>query len=169
MSHPFRRKLAAHASLLATLAGIILAGSAFAQNNGRSISPAASGEPPEIVSHPAPNIVETTPTDKQLPVVAPNMTNESFRRPIAPPAAMIMSEPVRFDDLDLRTERGAGTLRTRISLTAIHVCARLAATYSVYEAQMASCTKAARQDALARADVAINNARGGSPPGKTIH
>ena len=85
----------------------------------------------------------------------------------APIEDVAISRPVRFDDLDLRTEWGADELRERILYTARNLCRQLDSTYptSFYPTTSDSppCYKTALADAMAQADEAIGNARGYTP------
>jgi UrcA family protein len=81
----------------------------------------------------------------------------------APIETHSMSQPVRFDDLDLRTGWGVHALRLRIAITADRMCRTLDAMYptTVYplttDAQ--DCYRKALSDAMYQADDAIARAR----------
>jgi UrcA family protein len=76
----------------------------------------------------------------------------------APPGRVSASIAVRYDDLDLRSHRDALELRLRVRDAARDVCTHLAEAYPVYEAPGTSCYKTALQDAMVRANEAIDNA-----------
>lgn len=69
------------------------------------------------------------------------------------------SGEVRYDDLNLRTRRGARVLRMRVRDEAQEVCTRIAEVYPVREAPGTSCYKAALDDGLVHANEAIRDAR----------
>jgi UrcA family protein len=69
------------------------------------------------------------------------------------------SAEVRYDDLNLRTRRGARELRLRVRDEAQDVCTRIAEAYRVREAPGTSCYKDTLDDGLVRADAAIRDAR----------
>jgi len=82
------------------------------------------------------------------------------RAPLNGPVDRIsLSRVVRYDDLNLRTARGASELRARVRDAAQDVCGTLAQAYPVAEAPGTSCYKTALQDALLRVDGAIRDAR----------
>jgi UrcA family protein len=76
-----------------------------------------------------------------------------------------LSEPVRYDDLDLRTRDGAHALRMRIRTAVNAVCGQLIDMYPVGEETDSQCYRNALSDSMARADAAIQNARS-YPPGR---
>ncbi len=82
----------------------------------------------------------------------------------APIENLSISRPVRTDDLDLRTEWGANTLRQRIVYTADRLCRELDAVYpdGFYPPTSDSppCRRTAIEDAMDQADAAIARARG---------
>ncbi|HWA90610.1 MAG TPA: UrcA family protein [Rhizomicrobium sp.] len=93
-----------------------------------------------------------------IEVIAPRFNFE--RRPVgAPPGRLSLSQAVSYNDLDLRTRSGAHELRMRVRDTAQEVCARLAEEYPVKQAPGTNCYKTALDDAMARADTAIRDAR----------
>lgn len=69
-----------------------------------------------------------------------------------------MSEPVRYDDLDLTTAWGAHELRSRVRFTAAALCRHLDALYPV-GVDSTPCYKTAVEDGLLRADRAIDAER----------
>lgn len=70
-----------------------------------------------------------------------------------------LSRAVRYDDLDLRTARGARELRLRVHDMARDICSELQAAYPVPEVPGTSCYRTAVEDAMWRADGAIRDAR----------
>lgn len=70
-----------------------------------------------------------------------------------------LSVPVRYDDLNLRTRHGARQLRVRVTSAARDVCTNLASVYPVYQLNGTQCYKAALENAMLRADEAIDTAR----------
>jgi UrcA family protein len=93
-----------------------------------------------------------------IEVIAPRLRVE--RAPLNGPVNKIsLSRHVRYDDLNLRTARGASELRARVRDAAQDVCGTLAQAYPVAEAPGTSCYKTALQDALLRVDGAIRDAR----------
>lgn len=82
------------------------------------------------------------------------------RAPMNGPVSKIsLSRNVRYDDLNLRTARGARELRVRIRNTAQDVCSLLADAYPVPQASGTSCYRTTLQDGLLWADEAIRDAR----------
>ena len=71
-----------------------------------------------------------------------------------------MSEPVRYDDLDLRTDWGARALHERIRYTAQRLCRELDRRYPVTVSGGPDCYHMAVADAMDQADAAIDRARG---------
>jgi UrcA family protein len=70
-----------------------------------------------------------------------------------------LSTAVRYDDLDLRSRRGAWELRMRVRDAAQDMCLRLSQAYPYEQANGTSCYKTALQDALLHANEAIDDAR----------
>jgi UrcA family protein len=66
---------------------------------------------------------------------------------------------VPYDDLNLRTWRGARELKLRVRDAAQTTCARLAEAYPVQQAFGTNCYKTALQNAELRANAAIRDAR----------
>ena len=77
----------------------------------------------------------------------------------APIQDVAISQPVRFDDLDLRTEWGARELRHRIEYTARMMCQRLDAMYPIKADDSPPCYRTAVDQAMYQADSAIDQAR----------
>lgn len=71
-----------------------------------------------------------------------------------------ISQPVYFDDLNLRTGRGAHILKQRVRLTARMLCRQLDERYPVTADDSPPCYSAALDDAMYQADRAIADARG---------
>ncbi|HTQ15268.1 MAG TPA: UrcA family protein [Rhizomicrobium sp.] len=98
------------------------------------------------------------PGPENVPVIAPHIRVEPGPLNGAP-EKVSMSVNVRYDDLDLATRDGADELRWRIRATARDVCRNLAAAYPFYALNGTNCYKTARDDAMVRANEAIQNAR----------
>jgi UrcA family protein len=77
----------------------------------------------------------------------------------APIENIALSEPVRFDDLDLATEEGAHVLRDRIRRTASQLCRRLGENYVSSSSDGSHCYRDAVDEAMEQADGAIADAR----------
>jgi UrcA family protein len=83
----------------------------------------------------------------------------------APIRNVSMSHEIRFNDLDLRTRHGAHRLYERVSYTAQRLCRDLDVRYPVGADDgdsQSSCYHRTMDDAMAQADEAIHEARGGS-------
>jgi len=78
----------------------------------------------------------------------------------APIEDVAMSREVRFDDLDLRTHRGARILKARIRETARALCDRMDVRYPIATEDSPPCYETAVKTALYEADDAIADARG---------
>lgn len=99
-----------------------------------------------------------TSSTETIEVYGPRLRVE--RAPMNGPVSKLsLSRAVRYDDLNLRTARGAGELRSRIREAAQDVCETLAAAYRVPEMPGTSCYRTALQDAMLRADSAIRDSR----------
>jgi len=95
---------------------------------------------------------------EQVEVYGPRFREE--RTPLnAPPGKVSLSVAVPFDDLDLRTRRGAFELRRRVRDAAWNICGQLGDAYPFYEANGASCLKTAYEDAMVRVKATVNDAR----------
>jgi len=70
-----------------------------------------------------------------------------------------LSREVRFDDLDLRSARGARELRARIRYTAGTLCRKLEVRFPVTAEDSPPCFQTAVARAMDQADEAISNAR----------
>jgi UrcA family protein len=70
-----------------------------------------------------------------------------------------LSGIVRYDDLNLQTPEGARELRWRVREEARAICRNLAEAYPYYKAGDSSCYKPALENALVKADEAIQDAR----------
>ena len=80
--------------------------------------------------------------------------------PLGPIEKISLTRPVRYDDLNLRTVRGADELRMRVRTTALDICDQLAVEYPVPQLSGTSCYRSASSEALRRANAAIRDARG---------
>jgi len=96
-------------------------------------------------------------------VIAPRYRTDHFRLNV-PIENVSLSQPVRTDDLDLRTFRGARELRRRVHMAADQVCRQLIDEYPVGLNSDATCYRNAVAEAMPQADAAIETARG-RPPG----
>jgi UrcA family protein len=76
-----------------------------------------------------------------------------------PAERMTMSHEVAYDDLDLRTRRGARELRARVREAADGVCGELSAMDPASDADYAPCYREATAKAMQRANAAIARAR----------
>jgi UrcA family protein len=95
---------------------------------------------------------------ENITVNAPRFHGEASRLN-GPLERVSLSGEVRYDDLNLRTRRGARILRIRVRDEAQDICMRIAEVYPVREAPGTSCYKAALDDGLIHADAAIRDAR----------
>jgi UrcA family protein len=77
----------------------------------------------------------------------------------APSVRRSLSQEVFFDDLDLRTNRGAHILRSRVRLTARLLCRDLDERYPVTADNSPPCYRNAAENGLYQADLAIRDAR----------
>ena len=91
-------------------------------------------------------------------VTAPHFRADSTR--VGGPLERVsLSGTVRFDDLNLQTREGARELRWRVQEQARVICRTLAEAYQVYQMNGTSCYKDALDNALVKADEAIEAAR----------
>lgn len=97
--------------------------------------------------------------DESITVNAPRYHSSDNMRLNGPLERVSLSGVVHYDDLNLRTRRGAYALRMRVRDEAQEVCARIAEAYPVREAPGTSCYKDALNDGLVRANAAIRDAR----------
>ena len=120
----------------------------------------SSGASAQDYGPPAP--YATVPTDEVI-VTAPRYRNDHNRLNV-PIENVSLSQPVRYDDLDLRTRQGAHELRRRVRVVADQVCGQLIDAYPVGVDSDATCYRNAVAEAQPRVDAAIQTARG-YPPG----
>jgi len=112
--------------------------------NSPAVSGASpAGSSPEIIEVDAPRLLKADDYPR---------TNGSLQK-------ISLEGPVRYGDLDLRTDGGVAELRTRISAEAADICAHLAQLYPVYQAAGATCVKTAIDDANIRANRVIRRVR----------
>ncbi|HTW35458.1 MAG TPA: UrcA family protein [Rhizomicrobium sp.] len=104
----------------------------------------------------------TVPTD-QVIVTAPRYRADHNYLNV-PIENVSLSQPVRTDDLDLRTWRGAHELRWRVHVAARQVCEQLIEAYPVGVNGDATCYRDAVAEAMPGVDAAIQTARD-YPPG----
>ena len=91
-------------------------------------------------------------------VTAPHFRADSTR--VGGPLERVsLSGTVRYDDLNLQTREGARELRWRVQEQAQAICRNLAEAYQVYQMNGTSCYKDALDNALVKADEAIEAAR----------
>jgi UrcA family protein len=140
---------AAMAAVVATGAGLVLSSShASAQSYGPPYGP------------PAP--YASVPADEVI-VTAPRYRTDHYRLNV-PIENVSLSQPVRTDDLDLRTFRGARELHRRVRIVADQVCRQLIDQYPAGLNGDATCYRNAVAEAQPQVDAAIQTARG-RPPG----
>ena len=96
--------------------------------------------------------------DQDIIVSAPRF-EAAPQRLNGPLEKVSLSTRVRYDDLDLRSWRGARELRLRVRDAAQDTCMRLAEAYPVYQQSGTSCYKTALRDGEIRANEAIRDAR----------
>jgi UrcA family protein len=98
--------------------------------------------------------------DENIQVIAPRFnTHADGQRLNGPLEKISLSTNVPYDDLNLRTWRGARELKLRVRDAAQTTCARLAEAYPVQQAFGTNCYKTALQNAELRANAAIRDAR----------
>jgi len=133
--------------LAASAAGLALAASsALAQDNDRYGDGSYRNAPQEEVEVIAP------PYHARSSVTGAPIVNTA------------LSQAVRYDDLDLRTDWGARALRDRIRATARDLCGRLDRLYPISTDDSPPCYRTALENAMYQADVAIGDARNGDEP-----
>jgi UrcA family protein len=99
----------------------------------------------------------------QIIVTAPRYRNDHNKINV-PIENVSLSQPVRTDDLDLRTRQGVRELHRRVRVVANEVCGQLIDQYPVGVDSDATCYRNAVAEARPRVDAAIQTARG-YPPG----
>ena len=98
--------------------------------------------------------------DESIQVIAPRFdTTADGQRLNGPLEKISLSTNVPYDDLNLRTWRGAHELKLRVRDAAQTTCARLAEAYPVQEAFGTNCYKTALQNGELRANSVIRDAR----------
>ena len=132
-------KLSSRAALLAGAFGLAMAASAQAQDYGR-YDPVAYQD------------------TENVQVVAPRFHLEGTH-PNGPLEKVSLTTRVRYDDLNLRSWRGARELRMRVRDAAQDTCTRIAEAYPVYQQPGTNCYKTALQNGELRANAAIRDAR----------
>ena len=107
------------------------------------------------------DVASQTSSTEKIEVYAPHfrVDRSSVNGPVN---KIALSRAVRYDDLDLRTARGARELRLRVHDMARDICSQLEEAYPVPEAPGTSCYRTAVKDAMWRADDAIRDARDNS-------
>lgn len=141
----FEWKFAPAAVLAATAGLIVFATPAASQPVGAY---AYNGPPEEVIV--------TAPR----PALRPHRFREEGGNLDMPPERVSLSTPVRYNPRDLLTPEGAERLRARVVRAAHRVCARLEDTYPFERLSTSEpCEREAVNNALVRADEAINAAR----------
>jgi UrcA family protein len=131
-----------HAALLAGAFGLTLfAASAYAQDYGAYDGNAYQDSEGVIVTAPRFH------------------TDADGQRLNGPLEKVSLTTHVRYDDLNLRTWRGARALKMRVRDAAQDTCTRIAEAYPVYQQFGTSCYKSALEDGELRANAAIRDAR----------
>ena len=98
--------------------------------------------------------------EEEVIIQAPRYHGPSRSTIGAPIRDVGMSQPVRYDDLDLRTYDGVRELRERIRYTARTLCHKLDVAYPISVSDSPDCYRSAMADAMDQADAAIDRARG---------
>ena len=97
---------------------------------------------------------------EDIQVTAPRFhTDADGQRLNGPLEKVSLTTHVRYDDLDLRSRRGARELKMRVRDAAQDTCTRIAEAYPVYQAFGTSCYKTALENGELRANAAIRDAR----------
>ncbi|MBS0273538.1 MAG: UrcA family protein [Proteobacteria bacterium] len=98
--------------------------------------------------------------EESIQVIAPRFnTHADGQRLNGPLEKISLSTNVPYDDLNLRTWRGAHALKLRVRDAAQTTCTRLAEAYPVYQQTGTNCYKTALQNGELRANSAIRDAR----------
>jgi UrcA family protein len=146
--------------LTASALGLALtASSANAQQYDPYGNPAPNYGPPPNYAPPPPDYAPASGPPEEITVYGPRRHQERGDLG-APIQDVALSQPVRFDDLDLRTNWGARELRQRIEYTARVMCQRLDTMYPIKADDSPPCYRAAVDQAMYQADAAIAQARG---------
>jgi UrcA family protein len=140
----YSAKLRRLALMSATALGLALAASS-AQAQAYGDGPYGDG----YRSAPAEEIIVTAPRHRQD---RSDVTGALIRD-------VALSQPVRFDDLDLRTDWGAHALEERIRSAAHAMCRQLDIRYPISADNSPPCYSTAVADAMDQADAAIAQAR----------
>ena len=130
---------------------------------GAGLMISSSGASAQSYGYGPPAPYATVPTDEVI-VTAPRYRNDHNLLNV-PIENVSLSQPVRYDDLDLRSRQGARELRRRVRVVADQVCGQLIDQYPVgVDNDDTSCYRNAVAEARPRVDAAIQTARG-YPPG----
>jgi UrcA family protein len=97
-------------------------------------------------------------TSEDIQITAPRFKIQSTH-PNGPLEKVSLSTHVRYDDLDLRTRRGAWELKARVRDAAQDTCMRVAEAYPFYQQFGTNCYKTALENGELRANAAIRSAR----------
>jgi len=96
--------------------------------------------------------------DSDIQVTAPRFNLETTRAN-GPLEKVSLSTHVRYDDLDLRSWRGAMELKARVRDAAQDTCMRVGEAFPVYQQFGTNCYKTALENGEIRANAAIRAAR----------
>jgi UrcA family protein len=141
------------------LAAALLAASAV----GAGLIISSSGASAQSYGYGPPAPYATVPADEVI-VTAPRYRNDHNYLNV-PLENVSLSQPVRTDDLNLRTREGVRELHRRVRIVADQICGQLIDQYPVgVDADNRSCYRNAVAEARPRVDAAIQTARG-YPPG----
>jgi len=125
--------------------------------------PQISGAQDTTVAPPnSPAVSAASPADSSTEVIevdAPRLLKFETQPTNATLQKMSLEGPVRYDDLDLRTDGGVAELRSRIAQESADICAHLAQLYPVYAAAGTSCVKDAIDDANVKANRVVTKVR----------
>jgi|HubBroStandDraft_3_1064219.scaffolds.fasta_scaffold264969_2 UrcA family protein len=108
----------------------------------------------------------SAPPPEEIIVTAPRHREERSDVTGAPIRDVALSQPVRFDDLDLRTDWGAHALEERIRTAAHAMCRQLDIRYPISADNSPPCYSTAVADAMDQADAAIAQARAENDDGE---
>jgi UrcA family protein len=133
--------------LLASVIGLSFAGAASAQDYDRY------GAPPPAYGNGAPD---------EIVIYAPRHHYTDRSAIGAPIEDVSLSQAVRYDDLDLRSDWGIHKLHERISETARALCHRLDVTHPIAVSDSPPCYRTAMEEASRLAIAAIDRANAGS-------
>lgn len=105
------------------------------------------------------NVTYSADGTEQVEVTAPPYHHASRSAIGAPIRDVSLSQAVRFDDLDLRSARGARELRHRVRYTARKLCNKLDMRYPISTSDSPPCYRTALRNAMYQANAVISDAR----------